>query len=82
MTRSVFLDAYDTMLVCLVSARKQAGITQTALANRLGRPQSFVSKFENGDRRIDMIEFLEICRSLDADPLEIVNTIWASLNVH
>ena len=53
-----------------------------ALAAALERPQSFVSKFENGDRRIDMVEFLQICRALDADPLAIVATISASLSEH
>ena len=80
MTRSVFLNAYDTMLRSLVSARKEAGLTQIALAAALNRPQSFVSKFENGDRRIDMVEFLQICRALNADPLAIVATISASLS--
>ena len=42
-------------------------MTQQQLADKLGRPQSFVSKIENGDRRIDVIEFLEICRLLSAD---------------
>lgn len=42
-------------------------MTQQQLADELGRPQSFVSKVENGDRRLDVIEFLEICRLLGAD---------------
>jgi len=78
-TRSVFLGSYDKMLGLLVEARKAAGATQVELAKRLKRPQSYVSKFESGDRRIDLVEFIEICIALDTDPLPIVQTVWASM---
>ena len=42
----------------MIAARKQAGITQTQLAARLKRPQSFVAKYEGGERRLDVIEFI------------------------
>ncbi len=78
MTRSVFLGAYDTLLMCLVEARNASGKTQVELAGLLKRPQSFVSKFESGDRRLDVIEFLEICRALNADPYPIISSILSS----
>lgn len=56
----------------LVQARRDAKLTQTALAKKLGRPQSFVSKFERGERRVDVIEFLEIARALNVDPVRII----------
>lgn len=49
----------------LAKARKIAGLTQTELAERLKRPQSFVSKYESGERRLDVIEFLEVCKALE-----------------
>ena len=51
--------------------RKAAGVRQQALAERLGRPQSFVAKYENGERRLDMIEFIAIARALGADPVKL-----------
>jgi transcriptional regulator with XRE-family HTH domain len=74
-TRSVFNFAYQEMLRRLTSARKANGLTQIQLAKRLKRPQSYVSKFENGDRRIDVIEFIEICHALNADPLATVEVV-------
>lgn len=52
----------------LAERRQEAGITQMELAARLGRPQSFVSKYETGERRLDVIEFLEIAEALAFDP--------------
>jgi transcriptional regulator with XRE-family HTH domain len=52
----------------MVEARKGAGLTQQQLAKRLKRPQSFVAKFEGGERRIDIIEFIKIVSAMDGDP--------------
>lgn len=68
MPRSVFTDAYAAFREALVAARKSAGVTQVELAERLGKPQQFVSKIENGDRRVDLIEFVAICRALRVEP--------------
>ena len=51
----------------LVETRTKAGLSQEALAKRLGRPQSYVSKFERGERRLDVIEFFEVMSALKAD---------------
>lgn len=48
----------------LVEARKATGLTQAELADALGKPQSFVAKYENGERRIDVIEFVDIASAL------------------
>lgn len=48
----------------LVEARKAKGLTQAELADALGKPQSFVAKYENGERRIDVIEFVDITAAL------------------
>jgi ribosome-binding protein aMBF1 (putative translation factor) len=52
----------------LVGAREAAGLTQRDLAARLKRPHSFVGRFEAGERRIDVVEFIEIARVLEVDP--------------
>ncbi len=56
----------------LVSVRKAAKLTQIDVAERLGRPQSFVAKYETGERRLDVLEFLDIVTALDADPRLLV----------
>jgi transcriptional regulator with XRE-family HTH domain len=67
------------MLQSLVAARKASRVTQAELAERLGLHQSFVSKFESGDRRIDVVEFLLICRALEANPVEILSAVRSSI---
>ncbi|WP_258522605.1 helix-turn-helix domain-containing protein [Brevundimonas vesicularis] len=52
--------------------RKAVDITQVELAERLGRPQSFVSKVERGERRLDVIEFCELAEALGHDPSELL----------
>lgn len=64
----------------LVAARKAAGITQQQLAELLGKPQSFVSDMERGQRRIDVVEFLAVVRALDADPYKILATVEHASN--
>ena len=51
----------------LIEARKQAQLTQVQLASKLGVHQSFVSKYEVGERRLDVIEFIEIADALGID---------------
>ena len=75
MRKSVHTRQYQIFLEQLVAARQAAGLTQQVLADRLGRPQSFVAKYENGERRLDVVEFLEIARQLSADPHEIIDAI-------
>jgi DNA-binding transcriptional regulator YiaG len=55
----------------LAAARQRAKLTQVELARRLGKPQSLVSAFEGGLRRVDVIEFSLIARTLGADPVDI-----------
>ncbi|MFZ7338035.1 helix-turn-helix domain-containing protein [Comamonas jiangduensis] len=66
----------------LAKKRKSKGLHQIDVAKALQRPQSFVSKYENGERKIDVIDFIQICRSMNIDPtsildeyLEIINNI-------
>src|ERR1700682_482157 len=61
----------------MVRARKAAGLTQQALALRLKKPQSFVAKYEGGERRLDVVEFIVIARALGADPLRLMATFVA-----
>ena len=78
MAKSAYTRQYRALLAQLVLARKTAGVTQQKLADSLGRPQSFVAKYERGERRIDVVEFLEIAKLLDADPHQILDAIDGS----
>jgi transcriptional regulator with XRE-family HTH domain len=59
----------------MVGTRKAAGLTQEALARRLKKPQSFVAKYEGGERRLDVVEFIAIARALGADPLKLMTAL-------
>ncbi|MDE2365157.1 MAG: helix-turn-helix transcriptional regulator [Hyphomicrobiales bacterium] len=69
---SLFPDLYDRVLDELVRARQKAGVTQAVLAEKLGRPQSFVAKYEGKERRLDVAEFVSIARLLGADPAKML----------
>ena len=69
---SLLPDLYERCLEQLTGARQRAGITQTDLATRLGRPQSFVAKYEGRERRLDVAEYLMIARELGADPYKLL----------
>ncbi len=57
--------------------RKNAGLTQAELAERLGKPQSYVSKVERGERLIDLVEIRWWCRALDQDVTKLVRE-WSA----
>lgn len=59
---------YSAFRLTVMAARKGAGLTQAELAAKLGKPQSFVSKYEAGERRLDVVEFLVIAHILGKDP--------------
>ena len=61
----------------MVAARKAARLTQQALALRLKKPQSFVAKYEGGERRLDVVEFVAISRAIGADPLKLLASLVA-----
>jgi transcriptional regulator with XRE-family HTH domain len=61
MEESIHTDEYAALLALLQEARQSANLTQTELAERLGKSQSFVTKMESGDRRLDLIQLRTIC---------------------
>ena len=72
MIKSVHSEPYSVFAALLVGARKGAGMRQIELAEKLNKPQSFVSKFECGERRLDVIEFLTLMDALGEDPLAVL----------
>ena len=72
MTKSAFTAKYERFRLLLVAARQTAQLTQAELAKKLALPQSYVSKYERGERRLDVVEFLDVARALNVDPLEFM----------
>lgn len=62
--------------------RIAADLTQAQLAARLDRPQSFVAKYEGGERRLDVIEFMEVAEAIGFDPAEFIGRFEASDEEH
>jgi transcriptional regulator with XRE-family HTH domain len=72
MDKSVFSKDYEIFLRCLRSAREKQGLTQVEVAERLGESQSFVSKCERGERRLDIVEVRAFCRAIGISFVEFV----------
>ena len=75
MSKSLRSLRHQRLLSQLILLRKAEGLTQAQVAERLHRPQSFVAKYEGGERRLDVIEFLEVTEVLRADPCEILSNL-------
>lgn len=63
----------------LRSIRTGAGLTQTDVARRLKQPQSFVSKYESGERRLDVLELREVCRAIGVPLPEFIKSLEQTL---
>lgn len=60
------------MIELLVQARRDAGVTQIELGKRIGQRQTFVSKFELGERRLDAAEFVTVCRAIGVNACDLI----------
>jgi len=78
MPQSTHHQHYQVLLGLLRSLRENCGITQTALAERIGNTQTFVSKVERGERRLDVIEFAEWCEALGCAPEKAFGKLLAT----
>lgn len=56
----------------LKEARVNAGLSQVSMAGKLGKPQSYVSKYESGERKLDFVEVVEVCIALSLDPHQLM----------
>ena len=71
MTKSLHTEAYAEFLDVLISTRRDKGLTQQVVADRLRKPQSYVAKIEGGERRLDIVEFAALANALGVDPKEL-----------
>lgn len=67
----------EALTALLKTLRSEAGLTQTEMAAVLGKPQSYVSKYESGERRLDFVEVMEICEGLNVAPQAFVDRYFA-----
>ena len=72
---SITTKRHQRLIEILIDARKRAGIRQAELARRVGKTQTFVARFEAGQRRIDAIELLALCEIIGIDPLKVVRKL-------
>lgn len=75
MVKDIADDDYEKLQSLLRAVRTEADVTQAGLAAKLGVPQSVVSKYESGERRLDVVELRQICRALGLPLVEFVRRL-------
>jgi transcriptional regulator with XRE-family HTH domain len=70
--KTIFSPEHRSLVELLRTLRENAGLSQLEVAERLDRPQSFVSKYESGQRRLDLIELRSVCAALGTDLVAFV----------
>lgn len=71
MAKGIHDSRYRWMIAQLVQARKDQRLAQEEVARRLGKPQQYVSRYEVGERRLDIVEFLDVASALTIDGIAI-----------
>lgn len=79
MPSSLHSQNYQVFRSLLISSREASGLTQVQVAERLGKPQSFVSKYERGERRLDLSEFVDLADVLGIDVATFISTYRSAL---
>lgn len=79
MPRADSVSAQAELQALLRGVRSEAGLTQTDLARRLGQPQSFVSKYESGERRLDVLELRQVCQAIGISLPEFIRRLEEAL---
>ncbi len=79
MPKTIFTGANQVVVEELRKARLEAGMTQRQLADRLHRDQSWISLIEGSQRRVDVVEFVEIARAVGVEPAALLAKIAAGI---
>lgn len=82
MARSLRTPGHRALMQVLIETRREAGITQQELADRLNRPQSYVAKVETGERRLDVVEFIEWAEGIGRSPADLVGKVVTAVPDH
>ena len=75
MPKTLWSDAQEALVAALVRARKGAGLSQAAVAQSLRCQQSLIARIESGERRIDLVEFVILCRAFGIDPSHVLQEV-------
>lgn len=75
MFKTLYSEEYQNLRVWLKDNRKACGLSMRDLGEKLDVPHSFVGKIENGDRRLDVIEYIQYCEALNISPSEGLDII-------
>ncbi len=79
MRKTLHSEQYGSFCEALKLARKTARLSQQQLARKLKEHQSFVSRYETGERRLDVVEFIAVAEAIGFDPAALVNKIARGL---
>ena len=79
LTKSLYTEEWEALLKILRDLRLKRGWTQEQLAEKLGRPQSFVAKIEAGERKLDVCQFIDYTQVLQADPVEAMRRLMKAI---
>ena len=79
--RSVTRAEYDFLTELLKSTREELGVSQSELGRRIGYSQPIMSAIEAGDRRLDVIELLDILAALEVAPAEFMERLWQGVRL-
>lgn len=77
-SKSQFPELYERFSQLLVKEREARGLSQSEVARRLAKPPSAVWKYENGELRLDMIEFIAFAKAVGFDPLDFMKRLMNS----
>ena len=80
MEKSIFSADYRLLLRQLIAARKRSGVTQVDLAKRLKETQTWVSKCERGERRLDVLELRAFCDAMNVPSLEFCQALASAIS--
>ena len=71
---------HQALCTLLIEARRNANLNQADVAAKLGKPQSFVAKYEGGERRLDVPEFISVAQAIGADPISLLRALMRAIN--
>lgn len=79
MSKTVFTGSHKFLVETLIDARKRSGLTQTDLAIRLGKDQTYISLIERSQRRVDVLEFYAFAKAMNIDPNKLFGELVSKL---